>query len=84
MSASPSARDGDPAVLDDLVFRYLELLESSGTDPDRLLDEMCEDHAAQAADLRAAVDRLRASGLLPHGTDDFPEEIDDFKRRLVA
>ena len=41
MRDSPQTSDGDPAVLDELVFRYLEDLEETDSDPERLLDDLC-------------------------------------------
>jgi hypothetical protein len=86
MSTPPPSPDGDGAVLDELVFRYLEQLDGSDSDPARLLDELCAEEPQHAAGLRNSVERLRAAGLLPASGEEFPERIGDFRleRRLGA
>lgn len=81
---NPPPDDGRPAALDDLVFRYLEDLESTDSDPDDLLDEFCAEQPQYDTELRRAIAQLRASGLMPTNESAFPEEIGEFRlvRRL--
>ncbi len=84
METPPKGTDSDPAVLDELVFRYLEDLEATDSDPDRLLDEFCAEEPGYDAELRNAIKRLQESGLMPTSQAEFPERMGDFRleRRL--